>query len=320
MSLVLAGISAGDPPATLTIAGIAAADPPNRLFIAGISAADPPLRLTLAGIGAVINPDDTLVSLNRAPAGSVTLHRKDVGNVVLHRKRTPMPLGISGDWMLDFEDNFTTLNTAVWTPLRGYDASTFDTPFNPTTEDAAYASDHVTVTNSELILTATPDPHLATNGTTYPYTSGVVNSEKGYTFLYGVAESRIAVPVNTAWWPAWWMCAPNHWPPEIDIAEFFPSFSNKLGPTANTHWDVSGTHYQNNPVLYGGELQDLEYHTYSLLWEPTYIQVFFDGHAGPKITNGIPNEAMYFIYNLGLHQGYTPSTTSMKVDYLRVWQ
>ncbi len=320
MSLVLAGISAGDPPAMLTIAGIAAADPPNRLFIVGISAADPPLRLTLAGIGAAINPDDTLVSLNRAPAGSVTLHRKDVGNVVLHRKQTPMPLGVSGDWTLDFEDDFTTLNTAVWTPLRGYDAGTFDTPFNPTTEDAAYAADHVAVVNSELILTATPDPHLATNGTTYPYTSGVVNSEKGYTFLYGFAESRIAVPTDTVWWPAWWMCAPNHWPPEIDIAEFFPSFSSKLGVSANTHWDDSGTNYQSGPIKYGGELHNLEYHTYGMLWTATYIQVFFDGQAGPKITSGVPNEAMYFIYNLALRQGGTPPAMTMKVDYLRVWQ
>lgn len=316
---MIAGISAGNQPALLTIAGLSAAESPDRLFIAGISAAEPPTRLTIAGIAMQTPVDTTVVSLVRKGSGASTLNRKTIGAVTLHRKGSPVPLGVSGNWMLDFEDNFESFNSSIWTPLRGYSSGTYNTPFNPTIEDAAYAADHVLVSNGELLLKATAIPTLGTNGTTYPYTSGVINSEKGYTFLYGFAESRIAIPVNSAWWPAWWMCAPNHWPPEIDIAEFFASSSGTLVATANTHWDSSG-HQQNGPVTYGAQPHELEYHTYGLLWSSTYLQVFFDGRAGPKITNGIPNESMYFIYNLGLHKGFTPIASMMKIDYLRVWK
>lgn len=307
MSLVLAGISAGSQPATLVLAGISLAAAPAQLRIAGITVQQ--------------NPDPTIVQLFRKGIGVVTPHRKNTGAVIAHRKQSLQPLGVGGEWLLDFEDNFTELNTAIWTPLRGFNSGTYNTPFNPTIEDAAYAADHVAVVNNELVLSATATPTLGTNGTTYPYTSGVVNSEKGYTFRYGFAESRIAVPSHKAWWPAFWMCAPNHWPPEIDIAEFFNTPLDKLGATANTHWHDSGNvHRQAGPLPYGSDIQDLAYHTYGMLWTPSYIQVFFDGQAGPKITSGVPQEAMYFIYNLGLHKGKTPAPTVMKVDYLRVWK
>ena len=164
---MIAGISAGNQPALLTIAGLSAAESPDRLFIAGISAAEPPTRLTIAGIAMQTPVDTTAVSLVRKGSGASTLNRKTIGAVTLHRKSSPVPLGVSGNWMLDFEDNFESFNSSIWTPLRGYSSGPYNTPFNPTIEDAAYAADHVLVSNGELLLKATAIPTLGTNGTTY---------------------------------------------------------------------------------------------------------------------------------------------------------
>lgn len=193
-------------------------------------------------------------------------------------------------------------------------------PWGGVSEKRHVGASHVSVAGGALHLSATPDSLTADNGTTYPYTSGVVNSEKGYSFLYGFAEARIAVPEEAEWWPAWWMCAPNHWPPEIDIAEFFGTSYGKLGATANTHWDDGNGHQQNNPTSYGAAVHTDEYHTYGMLWESGSLQFFCDGQAGPRITQGVPNEAMYFIFNLALHKDGTPAAATMKVDYVRVWK
>lgn len=320
MSLTLAGISSGGQPALFYIAGISAGPTPLRLILAGISAAAPPLRLTLSGLALASVSDPSIVTLNRTNT-PVTSMRKGIGPVHVHRKGTPKPLGVSGSWSLILEDTFETLNPNTWTPLRGKIGSTYNTPYNQTLEDAAYAADHVTSNGASLILRADPSPTLGTNAVTYPYTSGVITSEGKFSYRYGYAESRIAVPTNTAWWPAWWMCAPDHWPPEIDIAEFFSTPLGTLGATTNTHWaDDTGAHQQNSPHPYGAGLQDMAFHTYGLLWTPNYIQTFFDGQAGPIITDGVPQEAMFFIYNLGLWKGKNPGPAHMAIDYLRVWQ
>lgn len=234
----------------------------------------------------------------------------------------PVPYGISGAWQLIMQDEFngSSLNTAMWTPQRGPSYSYGD-PYNPQYEDAYYLANNPKVQNGSLVLTLNQG---ATNG--YPYSSGMVQNGRNFSYKYGYLEARIKVPGNTGVWPAFWtLSAPvdQSWPPEIDVFEF--GLQGQTRPTFNYHYGSSSNPLQSGIALYGNSSINYtqDYHIYGLSWSANKIQVYLDGVAGPSYTTSANITALpqYVILNLGLKKGYTvPSGTAMYVDYVRVWQ
>lgn len=234
----------------------------------------------------------------------------------------PSPVGLSGNWRLIMQDEFSgsSLNTAMWTPQRGPSYSYGD-PYNPQYEDAYYLANNPKVQNGSLVLTLNQG---STNG--YPYSSGMVQNGRNFNYKYGYTEARIKVPGNTGVWPAYWtLSAPvdQSWPPEIDIFEF--GLSSQTRPSFNYHYGSSSNHQQSGLTLYGSSSVNYtqDYHVYGMLWTSTKIQVYIDGVPGPSYTNSanITSLPQYLILNLGLKKGASvPSGTAMYVDYVRVWQ
>lgn len=242
---------------------------------------------------------------------------------------TPQPLGGPTTMTLAFRDEFdgSSLDQSAWTPQRGYGSDAFGRPFNLDGEDAGFAPSAVSVGGGSLRLSATSSPlTLPVWGepVTYPYTSGVVTTEGKKTFTYGFLETRMWVPDNAGYWPAFWMTDPGIALPEVDIAEFFPAWDGKLHPFVNLHWGADWNHHQEFGMRmmgaagtsYGGG-----WHTYGVRWAPGVLETYVDGVKGPVIAHSqVPSGPMFLILNLSVHRGATPPPATMLVDYVRVWQ
>lgn len=236
---------------------------------------------------------------------------------------TPTPVGISGTWNMIFNDEFngTQIDSTKWSTLRGGLVWPYGDPYNPPIEDAFYKRANSTVRDGNAVLTLKKE---ASNG--YPYSSGVIHSGNHFSFQYGYVESRVKVPKCSGCWPAFWMLdtpVDDHWPPEIDIFEFFDSI-NDPHPYFNYHWADNG-HKQLGIKQIGSPTTDYTqtYHTYGLMWTASKVQVYLDGVPGPAFTDPrfITQARNYVIFNFALQKGKTPPTgQELLVDYVRVWQ
>lgn len=236
---------------------------------------------------------------------------------------TPAPLGIPGTWNMIFNDEFsgTAIDSSKWSTLRGGLQWPYGDPYNPPIEDAFYKRANSTVRDGNAVLTLKKE---TSNG--YPYSSGVIHSGNNFSFKYGYVESRVKVPKCSGCWPAFWMLdtpVDDHWPPEIDIFEFFDSI-NDPHPYFNYHWADNG-HKQLGIKQIGSPTADYtqSYHTYGLMWTASKVQVYLDGVPGPAFTDPrfITQARNYVIFNFALQKGKTPPTgQELLVDYVRVWQ
>ncbi|RYX79508.1 glycosyl hydrolase family protein [bacterium] len=236
----------------------------------------------------------------------------------------PKPVGVAGSWTLKFQDEFngTSLNTSVWATQRGEASGPYGNPYNPQYEDAFYLANNPKVSNGNLVLTLNKE---TTNG--YPYSSGMVQNGRSFSYKYGYTEARVKVPGNTGVWPAYWTLASpidKYWPPEIDIFEFGMDGSN-THPFFNYHYGSYPNNGQFGVKQYGNAAINYshDFHTYGMLWRSNIIQIYIDGQPGPSYTttSNITSLPQYLIFNLGLKKGANvPSGTSMQVDYVRVWQ
>ncbi|OGL22654.1 hypothetical protein A2707_05065 [Candidatus Saccharibacteria bacterium RIFCSPHIGHO2_01_FULL_45_15] len=236
----------------------------------------------------------------------------------------PKPLGVAGSWTLKFQDEFngTSLNTSIWATQRGEANGAYGNPYNPQYEDAFYLANNPKVTNGNLVLTLNKG---TTNG--YPYSSGMVQNGRSFSYKYGYTEARVKVPGNAGVWPAYWTLASpidKYWPPEIDIFEFGME-GNNTHPWFNYHYGAYPNNGQFGVKRYGNAAINYsqDFHTYGMLWRSNIIQVYIDGQPGPSYTTSgnITSLPQYLIFNLGLKKGANvPSGTTMQVDYVRVWQ
>jgi beta-glucanase (GH16 family) len=166
------------------------------------------------------------------------------------------------------------------------------------------------------------------------YTSTRMTTQNKRSWTYGKIESRIALPSGQGLWPAFWMLGTNigsvGWPlsGEIDVMEHINTI-----PTINgtIHWD-SGGH-----VSYGGTVNNSSitaYHTYTVEWTSSEIRWYQDGaqYATANILNNINSteefhRPFFLLLNLavggawpGNPDGSTPFPSTMRVDYVRVYQ
>ncbi|WP_370369797.1 family 16 glycosylhydrolase [Catenulispora sp. GP43] len=223
------------------------------------------------------------------------------------------PLGISGSWRNVFSDSFandSALDTTKWS--TGWNASGITRPPN-WSEDDCYDPAQVSVTGGTLNLTAI---QKAVNcGQAKDYTSGLVNTNGKFNFTYGAMEARIYLPAGSdgkiANWPAFWADGQN-WPTdgETDVMEgltgdaCYHFHSTAGGPGGCASGNYTG------------------WHTYGADWEPGSVTYYYDGVKVGQITTGITSVPQYLILNnaVGGYGGTTLAPSTMKVDYVKVWQ
>ncbi len=226
-----------------------------------------------------------------------------------------LPLGIPGTWRKVFGDEFsgTTLDSTKWNPNWLGCPTCTTKPVN-SAEIGAYAPSQVSVSGGSLHLTAVQQ-QTTVNGITYPYRSGLVESNDKAQFTYGAFEARIYSPGSDsqiANWPAFWTDGQN-WPTdgEMDVMEglggraCYHFHSDAGGPGGCASGDFTG------------------WHTYGAEWKSGSVTYYYDGKQVGQITSGITSQPMYLILNNGVsdqHGGPRLTPADMMVDYVRVWQ
>ena len=240
---------------------------------------------------------------NRFPAGVVSGTR---GSTL------PQPFGAPGSWQMVLDDEFSgsALDTTKWS--TGWLGSGVTPPVNSSEKDC-YDPAEVAVTGGSLHLTAVGSP-CTVRGATYPYRSGMVNSDGKAQFSYGYFEARIFLPGSGGSiynWPAFWTDGQS-WPAdgEMDVME---------GLSGQACW-----HFHSPAGGPGGcsGANFTGWHTYGADWEPGSVTYYYDGVPVGRITTGITSAPMYMILNYAVEQptGGPTSPGTMQVDYVRVWQ
>lgn len=228
---------------------------------------------------------------------------------------TTGPLGIPGTWRKVFGDEFSgsSLDGSKWNSNWFGCSGCVTKPVN-SHEESAYSPSQVSVSDGSLHLKAIQQS-TTVDGKTYPYLSGLVNSNGKAQFTYGAFEARIYTPssgTQIANWPAFWTNGQN-WPTdgEMDVME-------GLGGSACYHFhSPAGGPGGCAPGSYTG------WHTYGAEWKQGSVTYYYDGKQVGQITSGITSAPMYLILNHSISSsmgGNTVVPADMMVDYVRVWQ
>jgi beta-glucanase (GH16 family) len=218
------------------------------------------------------------------------------------------PPNIPGNWKLDWSDEFNDTSLDGWKTNIWWGSSSG-------MGDERTSPNNVSVSGGNLNLTATK------SGTS-TYTSGLVTSDDLHEFQCGYVEAKMDIPSGIGFWPAFWMLPGNHDDGlgEIDIMEVVGGDAQLHvnyhvdGPGDDAESDHPGTD------LFSG------FHTYGVNWQKDSITWYIDGKEFHKTTN-YTHTPMYVILNLavggdwpGSPNGQTPFPSTMKVDYVRVWE
>jgi len=228
---------------------------------------------------------------------------------------SPQPVGdIAGPWNLAFDSEFngSSLDASQWSP--GWFGSSVTTGANRLEQECMDPA-QVSLANGALHLSAVVRGETC-GGISRPYASGIVTTDRHFSFTYGYMEARIWLPGSggIADWPAFW--AVGQKPPtggEIDVVE-------GIAGRAVAHFHNSAG--SQGPIVAVGTYAG-GWHTFAADWEPGSITYYYDGAKIGSFTSGITSAPMYLILNLALSTAMTSVNTApatMQVDYVRVWQ
>lgn len=239
----------------------------------------------------------------------------------------PMPTGITGSYVLTFQDNFDggTLDTSKWNSNWLGSPGSITPPVGGTSEDAAYDPVQVSVNGGNLVLSAIASP-VTVSGHLYPYRSGLVNTHGKYSDVpvtEMVYEARIYLQaysgIRIANFPAFWLDGES-WPTdgEIDIVEGLSG-----GAYGHFHYPGGGP---GTPQVAG---DPTGWHTWSARWFlGDRIEYYFDGVKYFTITprgSGYVtalSSPMYIICNLAVKDsnGVSVVPGTIYFDYVRAWK
>lgn len=271
-------------------------------------------------------PHDLRVSVTyrvRRPGGQVVRRTTErTVRVEVFRPPTITTLLPSSTWSLKFRDEFTSAGTSRrnWQSQRD-DWIKGPVPYS-NLEGAGYRPSNVRVENGVMKIATARTPAAG-----FSQSTGSVNTRGAFWFKYGYIEARILVPRCAGCWPAFWMLPrADHWPPEIDIIEYFNT-AKQVIPYSAVHWRANNAqkerYFSERLMLSPQDNYIGTWHTYGALWTRDTVQFYLDGFAGPQFSrpSRIPHKAMYPIIQLAVGRGHKPAPGStMQVDYVRAWQ
>jgi beta-glucanase (GH16 family) len=229
---------------------------------------------------------------------------------------SPQPVGdLAGPWNLVFDSEFngSSLDASQWS--TGWFGSSVTRGADWSIEQECMDSAQVSIAHGALNLTAVAKEEIC-GGVTHPYASGIVTTDRLFSFTYGYMEARIWLPGSggIADWPAFWAVGQN--PPtdgEIDVVE-------GIEGQAVAHFHNSAGFL--GPFVGGGTFTG-GWHTFAADWEPGSVTYYYDGTEIASATSGITSAPMYLVLDLALSTTITSPNTvpaTMQVDYVRVWQ
>ncbi len=220
-----------------------------------------------------------------------------------------------------FFDDFSTFDNSVWTKET-------HEPGWTNQELQAYEPGQVKVgkdgSKSVLMLTAEWK-----NGR---IVSGRVNSKGKKSFKYGTISASIKLPETAnGLWPAFWMMGDNdkEWPAcgEIDIMEMGDKEGIATG-TASRRVNTA-IHYGLTPASHeqqyhasavSTDLQDGQYHTYTLTWDESKAIISIDDkpfHSFDIKDNPYFHDKFFILFNLAVGGTFTGITDASGVTALK---
>ena len=238
----------------------------------------------------------------------------------------PRPV-LGPNWHLVYNPKFagTHLDTTKWNTCYPWvpDPAAGCTNFGNKKEQEWYLPGQDRVSNKTLSLVAQPKRTVGTGRAghkkIYHCRSGMVTSDKSFTFKYGYVRIVARVTENPGLWSAIWLGAASFkWPPEIDLVEAYGLPGVKAG--VNFH---AGHHHGAHVSLSATQAKGLTkgWHTFSLLWTYHKLVWYVDGHSVLVVRRYIPHEPMYLIANVADYA--TPAgfcDGRMLVRSVQVWK
>lgn len=220
-----------------------------------------------------------------------------------------------------FYDDFNTFDSKVWTK-ETHEAGWTNQ------ELQSYSPSQVTVgkdgNKSVLMLTA-----RRTNG---KIVSGRINSKGKKSFKYGKIEASIKLPAcANGLWPAFWMMGDNskEWPAcgEIDIMEMgdatgLADGTSKSRVNTAIHYGPSASEHQQEyfAANTGINLQDGQYHLYTLIWNEKLLEVSIDGNSFYTFDisdNSYFHDNFFILFNLAVGGVFTGISDKNSITAIR---
>jgi beta-glucanase (GH16 family) len=181
----------------------------------------------------------------------------------------------------------------------------------------------------------------------WEHRAAVLGTQDTQLFKYGYFEARISFNTSPGAYSAFWLMSPtideNIGHPELagtemDIVEHRAVNGDGEDRTSHVytavHWDGYGSHHQSAGALHGpfAGVDNGTWNTYALLWTPTGYTFYLDGTEIWRRDTEISRAEQYIVLSTLVDDhswagdipagGYGPletSTTSMEVDYVRVY-
>jgi beta-glucanase (GH16 family) len=241
-------------------------------------------------------------------------------------------------WTCTFDDEFngTRLDTTKW-----YVQETATSSFSPGGECFVNSANNVSVSSGQLHLTlrkginktcSDPKGDFKTQ-----WTSGSVSTYNLFSQAFGRFEFRATFPdsrkagqQSSLWmWPTTNKYGPWPYSGEIDVAEWYGKYWDRAIPFLHYGGQYTDPDATNNYCL----LQVGVPHTFLLEWSATGITISYDGKVclhNTRWFTGVYGTAPFdqpFMLALSQLLGTgdnkpvigSPTTSAMKVDYVRVW-
>ena len=243
-----------------------------------------------------------------------------------------------------FDSEFDTLDVSgagQWTPNMPWDTvdgRNEDDPseagfyVNPNFAPLASASPF-SVTNGVLDLATKPVPTgldpLLVDGK--PYVSGLLQTAKGFSQLYGYFETRAELPAGDGVGAAFWLLpADGSWPPELDVMESLGQDPSTVYQTVHGGTSSASVPQQQVAATVAGGAAS-GFHTYGVDWEADKTTFYVDGkQTGQFDTPASMHKPMYMILSDNSTpasdvkwgkpvDGSTPFPADFRVDYVRAY-
>ena len=175
------------------------------------------------------------------------------------------------------------------------------------------------------MLTITARPESLSNG--LQYVSGLIDTYKSFSQLYGYFEVRAQLPAGQGLWPAFWLLpADDVNTSELDAFEVLGNDPSSL--YATVHGTTGGQSASLSEKLAVADTS-AGFHTYGVDWEPDTVTFYMDGvEIASEPTPASMDKPMYVLLNLavggagswpGAPDGTTPAAAQFNIDYVRAY-